>query len=108
MNVGHIPFQSGLASLGFQAENGGKLLKTAEAGSQPFDSFFNAYMNMVSETNNYQIASDQAQLDYAAGRTDDMLAVMLSQEKATASLNFTIQVTNKIIEAYKEIMRIAM
>jgi len=35
-----------------------------------------------------------------------MLAVILAQEKAYTSLNFTVQVTSRIIDAYREIMRI--
>jgi len=55
-----------------------------------------------------QIEDERLQIDYAAGRTDDILAVMLAQQKAYSSLNFTVQVTNKIIEAYREIMRISV
>lgn len=81
---------------------------TGETTAKPFDYFLNAYSNILKETGAYQIASDKIQLDYASGRTDDMLAVMLAQEKAYASLNFTVQITSKILEAYKEIMRISL
>jgi flagellar hook-basal body complex protein FliE len=63
---------------------------------------------MLNETSAYQNAAESAQIDFAAGRTDDMLGVMLAQEKAFSTLNFTIQVTNKVVEAYREIMRIQL
>ena len=73
---------------------------------ESFGSIFKAYLSMLEQTNELQIANETLQLDFAAGKTDDMLAVILAQEKAFTSLNFTVQVTNKIIDAYREIMRI--
>jgi flagellar hook-basal body complex protein FliE len=70
-----------------------------------FESFYSAAINLINETNAHQRISDQLQLDFATGKTDDILAVMMAQEKAYASLNFTVQITNKIVEAYREIMR---
>lgn len=73
-----------------------------------FESVFNAAMDVIQETNGFQLAASQAQTDLATGRTDDILAVMLAQEKAYSSLNYTVQVTNKIIESYREIMRMQL
>jgi len=82
-------------------------LSATQKAAKPnsFESFYNAYLNVVEETSASQFRADQIQLDFAAGRTDDMLAVVLAQEEAYASLNFTVQVTNKLIDAYREIMR---
>ena len=73
-----------------------------------FEGIYNAAVKLLDDTNAYQIIDEQLQIDYATGKTDDLLAVMLAQQKAYSSLNFTVQVTNKIIEAYREIMRIAV
>lgn len=81
------------------------LTKTTTSVDGTFDSFFNAAMDLITETNDYQLAADQAQTDFATGKSDDILSVLLAQEKAYTSLNFTVQVTNKIIESYREIMR---
>ena len=70
-----------------------------------FDSVFSAAMDVIKETNNYQLRANQTQNDLAAGRTDDILSVLLAQDRAYSTLNFTVQVTNKIIESYREIMR---
>lgn len=75
-------------------------------GKGTFGQFYEAALNIYSDTNQYQVAADKAQLDFVSGKNDDMLTVMMAQEKAYASLNFTVQVTNKVIEAYREIMRI--
>jgi len=73
--------------------------------SNGFEDIFNSYFNLINETSAYQTEAEKLQLDYATGRTDDMLAVTLAQNKAYATLTFTLQVTNKLIEAYREIMR---
>ena len=70
-----------------------------------FDSFFEAYMDMVSSAAQMEATSEQISTDYALGLHDDMLAVVLAQEMAYTSMYFTVQVTSRIIEAYREIMR---
>ena len=72
---------------------------------ESFASIYQAALDILQETNRYQHEADQAQLALATGKTDDILSVMLAQERAYSSLNFTVQVTNKIIESYREIMR---
>ena len=74
-------------------------------GVSPFSSFFDAAMDLVKETNQLQVVSENWQTDLATGKTDDILSVLLAQDRAYNALNFTVQVTNKIIEAYREIMR---
>ncbi len=81
--------------------------KTSDNGSI-FETFLNASTKMYSETNTLQQDVAQKQLDFATGKTDNILDVMLAQEKATTALTFTVQVTNKVIESYKEIMSIQL
>jgi len=76
----------------------------AESAS-PFASFFNAAMNIVSDTNTIVADFEQAQLDFATGRLDDILAVQMAQDRANNAINFTSQITSRIIESYREIMR---
>jgi len=71
----------------------------------PFASFFNAALNVVNDANEFQVNANQMQLDFATGRLDDILAVQMAMSRASDSLTFTSQITNRIIEAYREIMR---
>ena len=80
-------------------------VKTEKPADNPFQSFFRAAMDLVEETNDIQLIAEQWQTDLATGRTDDVLSVLLAQDKAYNALNFTVQITNKIIESYREIMR---
>jgi flagellar hook-basal body complex protein FliE len=76
-----------------------------EETPSPFASFFNAALNVMEDTNRMQAQAEQMQLDFATGRIDDILAVQMAMDRASNALNFTAQVTNRIIEAYREIMR---
>lgn len=83
-------------------------LQEDKASGDMFSSIFDASMNMIDETNAYQQEAKQLQLDFASGKNDNILEVTLAQEKAMSALNFTVQVTNKLMEAYKEIMQIQL
>lgn len=87
--------------------DGMSTLKTETSGNL-FEDMYNASINMVEDTNTYQKEATQLQLDFATGKTDDILAVTLAQENAYTTLNFTVQVVNRVMAAYKEIMQIQL
>jgi flagellar hook-basal body complex protein FliE len=76
--------------------------------SDIFEDALNAAKAVFEQTNDFQKKADSLQTDFAAGRTDDMLAVMLAQSKAYQSLNFTVQTINRVVDSYKEIMRMQL
>ena len=88
-----------------QPHNLGTLAPASETEGNPFAMFFDAALNVVNDTNTIQLQANQMQLDFATGRMDDILAVQLAMGRASDSLTFTTQITNRIIEAYREIMR---
>jgi len=71
----------------------------------PFGAFFNAAMGMINDTNEMQLNARQMQFDFATGRLDDILAVQMAMDRASNALTFTTQITNRIVESYREIMR---
>ncbi len=85
-----------------------EILKTKDEGNNTFKDIYDAFLSVYNTTNEYQNQASKAQMDFAVGETDDILSVMLAQEKAYASLNFAVQVTNKVMESYREIMRIQL
>ena len=74
----------------------------------PFSAFFSAALNMLNDTNRMATEAEQAQLDFATGRLDDILAVQMAMDRMSNALNFTTQITNRIIESYREIMRMQL
>ncbi|MCL2604372.1 MAG: flagellar hook-basal body complex protein FliE [Defluviitaleaceae bacterium] len=80
-------------------------LRPEDVHENPFSAFFGAAVDMMKASNEHQLTAERLQLDLAVGRTDDIIAVQMAQDRAATSLNFTVQVTNRIIESYREIMR---
>lgn len=76
--------------------------------SSKFSAILESYMNLVETTGQLELEVDNMQIDFATGKTDDVVSLLLAQQKALAAINFTVQVTNKALNAYQEIMRISM
>jgi len=59
----------------------------------------------IGSVNNLQLQAEKASLDLAAGKVEDVSQVIVATEKASVALQLTMQVRNKVVEAYQEIMR---
>ena len=67
--------------------------------------FTDVLKNSVQQVNQYQAEADHAVKEMIAGRNKNIHETMLTVERADISLKLMMQVRNKIIDAYKEIMR---
>lgn len=67
--------------------------------------FADTLTEAISNVNQMQKDSDEKIQQLATGRTDDIAGVMITAEKADLALRTMVQVRNKIIDAYQEIMR---
>ena len=68
-------------------------------------SFGDILKDSVEKANLDQHQADTAIKELVAGRSKNIHETMLSIEKADSSLKLMMQVRNKILDAYKEIMR---
>lgn len=75
-----------------------------EAG-QKFSNFLNEAIQSV---NNQQIQSDTMTQKLINGQDVDLHEVMIASQKASITLNATMEVRNKVIDAYQEIMRMSI
>ena len=67
--------------------------------------FGNVFQNALNKVNELQKTSDQLQTEYI--RSDgamDITRVMVASQKSSVAFQATVQVRNKLLEAYKEIM----
>ena len=71
-----------------------------------FEEFYNAAIGLYKETNNIQLQAEKFQLEFAAGKTDDVAGLIIAQKKAETALQFTAQITNKVLDSYKQILQI--
>src|SRR5689334_21118996 len=71
---------------------------TAPAG------FGDAFRNALGEVNSMQAQSSAITEAYEKGEVTDIAAVMLSRQQASVGFEATLQVRNKLLSAYKDIM----
>ena len=71
------------------------------AGGVDFTSAMKSALNQV---NDLQANAEQATNSYERGETTDIAGVMLAREKASVGFQATLQVRNKLLSAYKDIM----
>lgn len=68
-------------------------------------SFADTLKSAINQVNDLQKASDKSMQNLATGRTDNVADVMIAAEKADIALRVMVQVRNKVIDAYNEIMK---
>lgn len=74
-------------------------------GSGNKSSFYDHLKEAVTEVNQLQVESDKKATDLANGKDTNIHETMLSASQAELSFNLMVQVRNKALEAYQEIMR---
>ena len=62
----------------------------------------------VDDTNSQQIQADQSVERLATGQSDSVHETMLALTKADLSLRVFMEVRNKVIEAYQDVMRMQL
>ena len=68
-------------------------------------SFGDILMDALGNVNDLQQKANQASMDLATGKIEDISQVVIAAEKAAVALQLTIQVRNKMLESYQEMMR---
>jgi flagellar hook-basal body complex protein FliE len=59
----------------------------------------------IGEVNKLQMKAEEMDQQFAAGTIENVHEVTIAAEKAALALDLTIQIRNKVVEAYQEIMR---
>lgn len=72
------------------------------------DGFGKMLLNALQEVNNLQVEADLAIQDVALGKEENLHRAIIALEKANLALGLTVQVRNKVVEAYQEIMRMQL
>lgn len=68
-------------------------------------SFSQLITDKIGETQQLQAEADLATQKMATGELEDVHTAMIATQKAGISLQYTMAIRNKLIEAYQEIMR---
>jgi len=67
--------------------------------------FADTLKQFVSDVNEMQVVADDKTKKFASGEIKDLHEVMASAEEASISLMLLIELRNKALDAYKELMR---
>jgi len=79
---------------------------TPLAGNDPAQkTFADTLKEAVGTVNHLQLDSDKKMQELATGKTTNIPEVMMAAEKADIALRMMVQVRNKMIEAYQDVMK---
>lgn len=80
------------------------LSKVETDNKTAFDELYKSAINMYNETNELQNAAEQSEINFALGYATSTHDLAVAQQKANIALQYTVKVTNKALEAYRELM----
>ncbi len=75
------------------------------AGALPFQSLFEDAVNNVKSTN---AEVNQEVYKLATGQSDDLHTAVIASRKATMSVQLLVQLRDKVLESYNEVMRMGV
>lgn len=71
-------------------------------------SFKDLLVNSISEVQKLQTQADQSIRELVSGEIADVSQVLVAIEKADIAFNTMMQIRNKIVEAYQEVIRMSV
>lgn len=96
-SIGKIqPLDSGL-----QVNN----VKEKSDASGAFEALYQSAIGLLEETNRYSHEAEEAEMSYMLGLNDNVHDLLIAQNKANLSLQYTVAIRNGVLEAYKELMQ---
>ncbi|CAI9390961.1 Flagellar hook-basal body complex protein FliE [Bacillus sp. T2.9-1] len=100
------PLNFSAVSSAFPLTNTATINKTSVANAQKnFASFLKDSINSVNQAQN---ESDALTDKLARGENVDLSQVMIASQKASITMQATMEIRNKAVEAYQEIMRMSV
>ncbi|WBO22120.1 flagellar hook-basal body complex protein FliE [Sphingomonas abietis] len=89
------------------ASIGGTGSATAATGATGTD-FGATLKGVLQQVNGLQSQAEDVSNSYERGETTDIASVMLARQKASVGFQATLQVRNKLLSAYKDIMSMSV
>jgi flagellar hook-basal body complex protein FliE len=80
-------------------------LSVADKARSGGPSFAEHLKESVSEVNHMQKNADKMSMELAAGKSENIHETMLAVSQAELAFNLMVQVRNRALEAYQEVMR---
>lgn len=88
-----------------EAAKSSAVTNTADTENNMFEAVFNSAVDNLKTTNGYIADAQNEEIKLAMGETDNTHDLSIALQKMSTSLQYTVAVRDKFIEAYKEIMQ---
>jgi flagellar hook-basal body complex protein FliE len=79
-----------------------------EGNNKKGKDFETLLVDSLKEVNSLQLKANKAIEELAAGKKENIHETMIAMEKASISFQMMMQIRNKIVDAYQEILKTAM
>jgi len=86
-------------------ETGLNTLLSPTESAPKTESFSQFLSRSIDEVNDMLGAADKSARDLASGKSENLHDAMITMEKAETAFKLLVQVRNKVIDAYQEVMR---
>lgn len=93
-------FLNGVNRLVESVDSAGKAAQDTTGGGNFADVFKDTF-DLAADT---ETDSKVATLQLLSGDVDDLAGILIDTEKSKTALNLTIQIRNKVVDAYKEVI----
>lgn len=80
--------------------------KIAGSNTESFEALLNSAMGLIKETEDATNAAEKAELEYMLGLNDSVTDLLVAQQKANISIQYTVAIKNAVTKAYQDIMSI--
>ncbi|HZV18868.1 MAG TPA: flagellar hook-basal body complex protein FliE [Sphingobium sp.] len=87
-----------------EVSGGGAAAAPDASGKAGGADFTSALKSAINEVNGLQANANEAAAAFERGDTTDIAAVMMAKQQASIGFETTLQVRNKLLSAYKDIM----
>ena len=82
-------------------------IQVTGAASQP-GAFQNALQNAIGQVEDLRTTSDQTVQRFLSGENEELHTTVMATQRAELAFEMFMQVRNKVVQAYQEVMRMQM
>ncbi len=80
--------------------------ETKKTDGTLFESLLNTAIDNINTTNSYLSDFENEQIKFALGETENTHDLTIALQKASAALQYTVAIRDKVLSAYRELMQI--
>jgi flagellar hook-basal body complex protein FliE len=84
------------------------VMPLGQSVSKPVAGFQQILKDAIQRVESSRVAADDAVKDFVTGKNEDLHSTVLATQRASLDFDFLLQVRNKVIQGYQEVMRMQL